>query len=262
MAIASIKLRMELFVLLTIFSGLLTSIIYTPALTALNNLILAAGTSTESGQIDTEAFSALLSDYLPTLIIGHVALLAVFAALLPFWARAANPNGLLPWDGSRNAYLVRSTRSFFHLVTAALLTLVGLGIIILVASILGLASGGAGGIAMLLIVSIGIWISVILSAAANTAIISSSIDHKIRFTEAITKNRFFLRPIIGSLAFIWFASLMANTTLEPVIKMFFDGTLAVRFVAFLQGSFGFITAAVHISALYKIPGLFRTNTLA
>jgi hypothetical protein len=264
-AIKSVAERAKLFILLAIFTGLLTSLVYTPAIDATEKLLVAlsaansealantAGNSTVASA-ELQQLSEHIADLLPTIILGNLGLLAITGFLLPLWARVGSPSHLQPWDGSIARFTQRGMASFFHLTTAVLLTIVALGAIIMVAAIMGGFSGGASGLGVLVVVTAGIWVSVFFSGAANTGIIAASADSKLTFAEAMIKNRTFIRPIVGSLAVIWFAAILANVILEPILRGIFDGT---RAVAIAQGTIGYIVAALHISVLYHIPGFIQ-----
>jgi len=259
-AFLSARRRAELIVLLAIFAGLLASLFYTPALTAIFELVSAAGEAgTDDASISTLGEQAIA--HLPTLIVGQLALLAITGFLLPFWARALSPAGLVPWAKNDTGYIRRGALGFLHLLTAALLTLVSLIIIIMAASILGFV-GASGGFGLMLALVLGIWISVFFSAAANTAIIAAATDQKMTFSEAIVKNKIFLRPIVGSLALIWFISIIADTTIESLLTTVFDGQNTVSAIAFMKGALSFLVPALHIGALYQLPGFSGPKTSA
>lgn len=253
-AFLSAKRRAELLLLLAIFAGLLASLFYTPALTAIFELVTAASEAgTDDASIGTLGEQAIT--HLPTLIIGQMALLAITGFLLPFWARAASPVGLVPWAKNDPGFIRRGALGFLHQLTAALLTLISLVFIIMVASVLGF-TGASGGFGVLLALVLGIWISVFFSAAANTAIIAAASDQKMTFSEAIAKNKVFLRPIVGSLALIWFASIIADTTIESILTATLGNGTAFSALAFLKGALGFLVSALHISVLYQLPGFY------
>jgi len=258
-AIASANQRRELLVLLSIFAGLLTSLIYTPAIIAIK-VITAETSSMETTETDLNALSDLIGLHIPTLAIAYLGQLAVSGFLLPFWARAQNPDNLLPWDGSRDSILRQGWYSYQLLVTSTLYTIAGFIVIALVAVILASISGAITGFVLILAIIAAIWISIFFSAAANTGIIAASIDIKLNLTEAIKRNRFFLRPIVGSLAVILFANIILNAASEPFIDSLFEGDIAARFIAFTSGTLGYLTSALHISALYKIPGIHQVDT--
>jgi len=262
-AINSAKRRQELFLLLTVFAGLLTSLVYASALESAFSLVATAGAADNSGT-DYTALSEQATEHLPSLIMGQLGLMVVAGFLLPLWARAASPAGLLPWDGSPAFFLRRGMLGFRHLITAALLTLASLVFIFVTATALGFVGGSTSGFGIVLALTVSIWVSIVFSAGANTAIIAAATDQQMTFRDALARNKTFLRPIAGSLAVIWFASILIDAALEPALTGLIgaDTGFQYRALAFLKGALGFITAALHISVLYNIPGLFRTDTQA
>lgn len=252
-AITSTKQRYSLFLQLSLLAGLLASIIYMPATRAMQQLTDLANQLSED---NLSALGAALPEHLPMLIMGHAGLLLIFGLLLPFWARAMAPASLVPWDGLVSSALKRGLASFFHLVAAALMTLATLLVIALVIVLLG----GVGGQFLLFagVVAV-IWLSILFSASANAAIVSAAHDENLRLTSAIQLMKPYMRPAVGSLAMVWFATLLLNATLEPVLRAVADGPFGLRLVTFMHGFLGFATAALHISVLYHIPG-FRRQT--
>jgi len=256
-AFHSAKQRAELFFLLTIFAGLLSSIVYSPALPAIFALMESSQEGAEVAEL-----SAAITDQVPMLIASQLGLLVIAGFLLPLWSRASNPGSLIPWDGSANTLMRRGILGFLHQLTAAILTLLSWALIIMVAALLSTAGGAVGSLAILLAITFAIWTSVFFSAAANTAIISASTDIKMTFSDAINKNKPYIRPIIGSLAAIWFLSLALDMLLETLLTRLSDGAPNYVILAFLKGTLGFMVAALHINILYNIPGLFRTDRQA
>ena len=255
-AYISAKRRTELLLLLAIFAGLLTSLFYTPALAAVFELVTAASeTGTDDASFDTLGDQA--AKYVPIVIMGQLALLAITGFLLPFWARAASPAGLTPWAKNDADVVRRGLLGFLHQLKAGLLTLISLVFIVMITSVLGF-TGASGGFGVLLALVLGIWISVFFSAAANTAIIAAATDQKMTFSEAIAKNRIFLRPIVGSLAIIWFASIIADTIIESILTAVFEVGPALSALAFLKGALAFLVSALHISVLCQLPGFSGT----
>lgn len=257
-AFTSAKLRAKLLLLLTAFAGLLTSLAYTHATEILATLA-ASVSNLDNNSSEITEFSQQAAAHLPTLIFSQLALMAIYGALLPLWARAASPAGMQPWDGSFDAYLRRSVQSFGFLVTAAILTLVGLFFILIITSVLSSAGSGVGTIAFIAAVTAGLWMSIFLSSAAHTAIILASTDNKRSFTDAIKRSSIFLRPIVGTLAVIWFATILTSAAIEPILRSLVDGTPGARLATFLHGALGFLTAALHISVLHHIPGLCSSD---
>jgi len=246
----SARKRTELLLLLAVFAGLLASIFYTPALTAIVELVTAASETTTDDKSITSLGEQAVA-YLPTLLLGQLTLFVISGFLLPFWARASSPAGLIPLEKNSDGFLRRGALGFLHLLTAALLTLISLVIIIMLASLLGFA-GASGGFGIMIALGFGIWLSVYFSAAAHTAIIAAATDQKMTFSQAIIKNRPVLRPIVGTLAIIWFGSIAADAMFESILTTAFGGLPPFTILAFMKGAFGLLVSALHISVLMQL----------
>ncbi len=255
-AIDSAKLRGKLLFLLAVFAGLLTSLLYTPALLALETLLSAVTDSNTKNETDVADLSALITSQVPTLLVSYAGLMAIMSLLLPFWARAAHPVGLTPYDGSITNHLRRALQSFSHLISAALFTIMASTILLMLSSVLGVA---VGGVIILFAVASALWLSIFFNATANRAIIAASTDQKTTFSQAMIQIKAFLRPALATLAIIWVGSIVVNMVFEPVLGGILEGTAKLRSIAFIQGTFSFLTTALHISVLYHIPGLVRVD---
>jgi len=177
------------------------------------------------------------------------------SALLPFWARAVSPLRLTPWDADTSAYIRRVALSFFHLLTAAGLTLVLLTLLLILLGAIGAILGGFNSFLVIIVMAAVLWASLFFSAVANIAIIAASTDRRLPFAAALLRARFFVRPIIGTLALLLFLSFLAENILTALAQNMADVINTTMLTAFIHGASAFLTTAFHISVLQNIPGI-------
>ncbi len=247
-----ICLRTELFVLLSLLSGILSAILYMPSAEVITNLIEIL-----DGQNDPETktadAAAAIDEGASTLFFGHLMVTAVTTFLIIPWARACAPGALTPSAGGTKAFLRRGFRSFLHMVAATgmivLLALVALPTV----SIIGGALGGLGNAVVMTGVVLIVWASIALTGIANLAIAAEARDRRETLWTAWSRGRFFLTPITGALGFLLLSVGLANMIVSSLLAGLLPSGIAEVIGMVLSGTFIYAASALHVSALYLVP---------
>ena len=250
----SARQRAQLLILLSVLAGLASSLLLIPAMEAMEAIKIALVDAGE-GRLNENDLVELVLANADKLVWGYITLLAIMALLLPFWARASSPLDLIPWDGNISAHGVRALASFFHLLLAAGLTLMVLMLVLVIMGALGAVLGDAGGLLVTVAFALVLWVSLFFSAAANSAIITSSTDKRRPFVAILARLRLFLRPAVGSLAVFVFFSLIVENTFGSIAATLDQEAGTVTLASFVHGAVAFLSTALHISVLQHIPGL-------
>ena len=245
--------RWQMLMMLAILYGAVSSIINDPAYAILEAFSAAANSTANQGAgaepVDFSAELEILQSGFPTLIWVYLAATALSALLLVPWARATASGDFTPGQGDAAAHARRFARSFSHFITATLLTaaalVLGGAVITMLASLIGFLATPlvfAGGLAL-------IWISIILNAVANYAVLYEAQDKPIGFTDAWRKFRPVFIPLSASLAVFIMVSIIASFIVTGLFGV--DG-LNMRLVdTALKSALGFSASALHISALVR-----------
>lgn len=248
------NLRLELLLLLTLMSGLLTSIFYRPTASVLQT-IAEAFAKTEADSEGYQPIIDMISNNSGTLILGYLTLLAINALLLPLWARAMAPSNPVPADGGTKAFVQRGLSAFFNILLAALLTMLIAFIVGPIALSLASVLGSLGGLLALATAVALLWISLKLTSIAHTVICATALDEKLSFRGALRVVQPFTKPIVAALAFIWLSTSFVNLLLGNLATQSLPGDIGFSLSLLINGATMFLTPALHIGALYAIPGI-------
>lgn len=236
--------RLHLLGLLALLNGLITSIVFGPAYLVMNQIMTATGLD-ENGE--TSQAIEILSNGLSTLVWGHLAVTAINALLLVPWARAVAQAGLVPAGGSSGQLLLRSTRAFWHLILASIIT--G-GVLILGGFVLFSLASTVGFLAMVLVLAGSfamVWIAVLVNTSANFSVLLEAQDQPTSLQRSWQLLKPQAGPAAASLACFWVISMMATLLVDGII-----GNVGVQFYRLsivASGTIGFAATAFHISAL-------------
>ncbi len=247
-----IRLRTELFMLLTILSGILSALLYMPAAEVIEELISILDSQREP-EVKTAEAAAAIDEGASTLFIGHLLVTAVTTFLIIPWARACAPGSLTPSAGGLKAFLRRGFRSFLHMVAATgmiiLLALVALPTV----SVIGSALGGIGNAVVMTGVVLLVWASIALTGIANLAIAAEARDRKETMWTAWNRGRFFLTPITGALGFLLLSVGLANMIISSFLASLLPEGVANLIGMVVSGMFVYAASALHVAALYLVP---------
>jgi len=248
------NLRLELLVLLALMAGLLTSIFHRPAATIMQTI----ATSFEKAEPNSEGYQPVLdivSSNSSTLALGYLVLLAINTFLLPFWARAMAPSSPVPLDGGIKALLQRGFSALFNILLATLLTTLTAFVIGPIALGLAAALGPLGGLLALAAALTLLWISLVFTSVAHTVICATALDNKLGFRAAWKIVQPFTKPIVAALAFVWLATSFVNLLLGNLAAQSLPDSIGFSLSLIINGATMFLTPALHIGALYAIPGI-------
>ncbi|MBL4638965.1 MAG: hypothetical protein JKY57_00380 [Kordiimonadaceae bacterium] len=244
--------RYKLLLLLALFSGLLTSILFRPATGVIGKAIETLGDVQPSDET-IEATARVIVEGFTTLIMGQLALMALAAALLPLWARAMSPQGLIPNQGDLLAGFSRAIAAFQHMFFAGILSVAS---VLIAAPIIVAVSGFLGGLGSLLILVTSfalLWLNFAYSAVANFAIIHCAEERDISYITAWRRAQPFLRAITGSYAMIWLAAGVVSFLLSNLLVQTLPLGLAQTLSLILSGISALLVGALHITGLYALP---------
>lgn len=237
--------RWQLFAMLAVFNGLVSSILFGPAYRVMQSIMAALATSADE-ETATAAMD-LLSSGFSTLLLGHLAVTALNAALLVPWARAVAREELIPLDGAVSVVFTRSLRAAWHLFLAGVITVVvfafGGTILFSLASTLGF-------LAMVIVFAGGIglaWVGFMINASANFAVTLEARDRPVSLAAAAQRLRPQAIPAATSLACFWVISMVAGMLVSGLIGE--NNESLYRLSLAVSGTFGFAASALHIAAL-------------
>lgn len=257
-AMQAAQARAELLLLLALLAGILSSIVYWPALKVLNDFSLALEAS-EADQAMIEDAFRLLSEGAGTLLFGQVAVTGISAFLLIPWARAAAPGKLLPSAGGSAALMRRGARAFLHMVAASglsmLLTMVAIQLMV------GLSAlpAGIAGVLIIAVICFVIWVGFALSGTAHLAVAAEARDRRETLMSAFVRARLFMAPIAGSLALIFLVLMMINMVFGSLTAVLIPASFELRFSSIVFGTVLYLISALHVAAVYIVPD-FRDLT--
>lgn len=246
--------RLELLILLSLLAGLLTGIFYRPAIDVIDAVMAAASVPNPSEE-DYMHAAELLTAGLGALIMGQLALIMVSAFLLPIWARATAPSGLIPGEGGVSAFFHRGFQAAKHLLIAMGMTISSLALIAPIAAVL---SQLLGSLAVALGGILFLWLNFVWSATANVAIMLTADQPPITFRAAWSYARIFLRPIAGAYAAFWLIAGVINLLLGNMITQSLPADWAKPLSLVLSGALTYAAAALHLGSLFSLPG--KTGT--
>ncbi len=237
--------RRKLLLLLALMAGVISGVLFAPAYQLINeametlNSVPGATAQDQTAKLVSENWTLTLSGYLLATLLT--------AGLLVTWARAVAATDLLPFDGNVQQMLVRTIRSFGHIILANLV--LAAAMLFSGAVLVSLASA-AGMLAMVLVfagVSAMIWLAVTINAVANLAVTREAQDKPLSLAHAWQKMRPYARPAVASLGIIFLLTFLANILLSSLLASI--GVDYDRLWIVLSGAVGFTASAVHITAL-------------
>ncbi len=241
--------RLELLLLLSLLAGLLTSFLYGPAVDVVN-AVAETLSAPDVGEAEVNEAASILSSGLGTLILGQLSLIAISALLLPIWARAAAPGGLIPGEGGIASVISRGIRAFKYLIIATGLTISSFVAVAPIAALLSQMLGSlpiaAGGILVL-------WLSLTWSATANAAIALSVDDKSVTFRAAWSYTKIFLRPIVGAYAALWLIAGVVNLLLSNLAAQMLPPEYANSLSLVITGTVSYASTAMHLSCIFSLP---------
>ena len=243
--------RWQLLAMAAVLYGIVSSIVNQPAFEILEAFSAAANSTANqtenSGSIDYSGELAVLSEGLPTLIWVFLATTALGALLLVPWSRAIAPVGLVPSEGDAKTHATRLIRSFSHYITATLLMgaalIVGGMVITMLGSIIGFLAMPlvfAGALSF-------VWLTIILNAVANYAVIFEAQDKPISYADAWRKFRPAFVPLSACLAAFYMASIIVGFVINGLFGP--TGMGLPLFGMAVNGAVSFCVGALHIAAL-------------
>lgn len=251
-AIAAARARTELLVLLALLAGILSSIVYWPALKVISDFSLALEAS-QSDQGMLEEAARIINEGAGTLLFGHLAVTGISAFLLVPWARAVAPSKLLPAAGGRSALLRRGTRSFLHMIAASGLSIVFLLVAVQLAGGLSVFPSAVAGIAAIALFFLVIWVGFALSGTAHLAVAAEARDRRETLYSAFVRARLFMAPIAGSLALIFLFLMTVNVTVSSLLAALVPASLELRLSSIIGGAVFYSISALHVAAIYVVP---------
>ena len=236
--------RLHLLLLLSVMNGLLSSIATAPSQAVFTAFFEALTGETQA----TTNASTILMDGGGIVLFGQVLSLALHAVFLVLWARAVAKGNLVPNEGGMPALLRRSTKSFIHLLTATMLSIVAM--LILATAIYALTST-LGQLAVVLTfvgIIVGIWFIVLANAVAQFAIFYEAQDKRVSFAGIWLMVKPNALPIAAAFACYSIIALFANMLLggilgQTIMEMFPYITLAIG------SGLSFAASAVYVAAL-------------
>lgn len=246
------KARLQLLLLLAGLAGIMTSIVYAPALAVLEELMAALenASSVEGGE--TEA-AAIFREGASTLLFGHLATTAVSCFLLIPFARAAAPGGLIPGGGGTGAMWRRGLRSFLHMVAASGITMLIVLFAVPIVALISSALGPLGSAVMLAAVCAIVWVAISLTGTAHLAIAAEARDRRETLPSAFMRARLFMVPIAGSLALMLLLMMVTDLLIGGLLMAILPAEFYNSVGTIFSGSLLFITSALHVAALYNVP---------
>ncbi|MCJ9427584.1 hypothetical protein [Kordiimonas marina] len=251
-AFAMARRRLELLILLGLLSGILSSIVYTPASKVLDALFTALEKAEQTGGTMTEA-ARILNEGASTLLMGQVMVTLVATFLLVPWARAAAPGGLVPNDGGLPAFLRRGVRSFLHMLAAHGMTVLIILFVMPLAAMIGSFLGPFGPFLIMIAVMAMIWITMALIGTANLAIAAEARDRRETLFSAWVRARLFIRPIVGSLSALFLLLMFADLLIEGLIVSILPAGIARTLSSAAGGALIYAISALHIAGIYVVP---------
>lgn len=248
---ATASKRLELLILLSLLAGVLTNILYRPAVDVID-AVMAVLNVPDPGEEEIQKAAEIFTTGLDVLLLGHLALLMISAFLLPIWARAAAPSGLVPGEGGLPAIFTRGFTALKYLLISTGLTIASFIIIAPIAAglsqILGSLPIAAGGILLL-------WFSFVWAATANIAIMLTVEGTSITFRAAWSYARIFLRPITGSYAALWLVAGILNLLLSNMVTQSLPLDWSKPLSLIISGTLTYAALALHVAGLFSLPGV-------
>ncbi len=251
-AISAARARTELLILLALLAGILSSIVYWPALKVINDFSLALEAS-QADQAMLEEAARIFNEGASTLLFGHLAVTGISAFLLVPWARAVAPGKLLPAAGGTSAFLRRGTRSFLHMVAASGLSILFLLVAVQFAGGLSVLPPALSGIAVVALFCLIIWVGFALSGTAHLAVAAEARDRRETLYSAFVRARLFMPPIVGSLALILLCLMTLNVIVGSVLLALVPDSLQLRLSSIIGGAVFYFISALHVAASYVVP---------
>jgi vacuolar-type H+-ATPase subunit I/STV1 len=252
-AVKAARQRTELLLLLSVLAGILTSIVYSPALKVLDDMVAILGTAGGNpNEIDPQAAS-VFSDGVSTLLFCHLAVTAVTTFLIIPWARAIAPGQLMPAGGGALAMWTRGLRSCLHVIAAG-----GLSILLVIAAVpivqlLGGLLGPVGNVLTIALLCLVLWAGFALAGTANLAVAAEARDRRETLLTAFNRSRLFLAPIAGSLALIFLVLMFLNLTVGTMVVTLMPDAWEGRIASVISGAVVYSISALHVAALYTVP---------
>jgi len=249
--------RLELLLLLSILAGLITSLTYRPALEVIEKAMLAFNTQQENDG-DFSGAATILKDGFWPLILGQFSIIATTAFLLPPWARAASPKGLIPGEGGFPGFIKRGLIALKYLLIATLMTTLSFVVIVPVVLLISQVLGGLGSLVILFGALLMLWLNFAWSATANLAIMQSTEASPIGFQAVWLSSRPILRPTVAAFAALWLITSLINLLVGNLITQSLPEAFAKPLSLILSGSLTFAAVAMHLGALFSLPN-YKTS---
>lgn len=246
-AVSRLQARPQLFWMLALLAGLMSSILMGPAYELTQQIVETLAATDQTG---ADRALVLINENWTTLAWAQVAVTFVNAMLLVPWARAAAPGGLAPASGGSGAMLRRILRAFWHQTFANILFVL---LVVFGGVILGTLAASVGFLSMVIVFAGTFaiaWISIALFAMAHFAMLLESLDKPSSLADAFQSLKLQARPATASLGVLFLVYLIVNTLLSSLIGSIDLGTNRLWLI--VSGALTYAISALHIAALSRL----------
>ena len=241
--------------LMALLAGVASAILLGSVVNMLPEAIINIGTSSQE-EIE-KAIPEAVSLFWPLICVQIVVLLVQSALLVP-WARYTSPFDLIPLGSNRQETIGRIFRVLMRQVTFICYWFFLLFICMTIANIVLPALPGAISEFLFFLVMIFMVTALfILGSFLHTIIIAEACFGKHTVPAIVQATKLMIAPLMGSLFFLSVGLLLASTFLSAIIAALLPDSLDLTIRLAISGATGFLTTAMHIGAINRLPIWFK-----
>ncbi len=249
--IEAAKDNLQVLVMMASVSAIVSAVVFYDFVDILNVVTtLPSDATEEQKQAATDSLIASLGP----MSLSFLTLLFVNAILLTPWARLTSPFDLMPLGRDRKVHWARVFSVFGRQVMMTLYWLLVIFISILLITALSAILPSAILSLVALIVFLVLFATLIVfSSFLNAVIISDSCLGRHAMPVTLKITRMFIRPIGGALILFAVLSFFASIFVSAVLTAIAPDSYINLVSLIISGFFNFLTVALHIAALNRIP---------
>ena len=241
--------------LLTVFFGLVATILLAPAIQALESIAILAERASETPDAQLTRIAEMLKEKSGLLIVSLVIVTLAMAVMLVPWARIAAGRPLPPLAGGMPALTKRSVRGFWHLILAWLLSVLAFVIALTIAELTGMLFRPLGMTLFFAGALFALWFSIAINALAHFSLTAEARGRQETLTSSLIRGRLFLRPMTASFAVLFIGLLVVKTLAGTAITVLVPPSVANTLSYVVSFGLWYLATALFIAGTGLIPDL-------
>ncbi len=242
--------HVRVLMLLGLLCGIISSILFAPASTVLDAILMAIETDDPTGPSSQQIQQAMdiINAGLTSLIIGHIAVTVVSVGALVPWARMTFV-GALPMQGGLQMFLRRTWRAFLHMIAANGVMLMVVMFVTLTILPVATLFGSAGNTFVFIGAILTLWALMAVAAIANVAVALEASDAPITPIMVWRIAKQHVKALTVSYAAIIIVLSLLNITLFASVIDLLPTSLQTTVFAVVGSTIVYLFNALHIAGL-------------